>query len=306
MLPDQVQWGCSSLVIFNSATAVFSADIQFEEANPSNFTQLNNLSQLSVSSGSLAGKPTSNSSGYTSSVDLINLDLMGPPSTQSNTHDFAIPSADSSGFGTGVATTSSLAYNSASTIASSSGSTLRKEGKTLNTVLLRHAHRHAKPHSTAYELSKANHTLKEKRSAYSSRYALSLMDLFTSSNTPSASVGSSSSKGGSSRAINRCPPSYTAQANAIISHVPVCTVSTSLSTCKSVSIDHRVTTFGNVAPLMLPSLTAAHELHSRLGRSHTASSSSSSYSHQSPLTILFFSLSRKHQGAVVCWGWWWY
>lgn len=168
---------------------------------------------------------------------------MGPTSAQSNSHDFAIPSADSSGFGTsGLASTSSLAFNSASTIAGSSSSTLRKEGKvTLNRTLLRHAHRHAKP--SAYELGKPNHTLKEKRSAYSSRYALSLMDLFTSSNTPS--VGSSSG-GGSSRAINRCPPSYTAQANAIISvHVPACTVASTLSTCKSVSIDQRVTTFGN-------------------------------------------------------------
>ncbi len=262
--------------IYISITSqLLSADIQFEEANPSNFQQLNNMPQLSVSTSSLSSKPA-NSSGYTSAVDLFNLDQLMTP--QPGAHDFAIPSMDSSGgVGLGVhhlastSSSSSLAFGAGlpSTSSSTSSSTLRKEGKaTFNSTLLhRHAHRHAAAkHSTnAYELSKPN-TLKQKRSAYSSRYALSLMDLFTSSNTPSSSssaAGSSAWTGGSGSGANhrafthrRGPPSYTAQANAIISHVPACTASTvfsSLSTCKSVSIDHRVTTFGNIASHLLPS-----------------------------------------------------
>ncbi|XP_017491537.1 PREDICTED: F-BAR domain only protein 2-like [Rhagoletis zephyria] len=76
------------------------ADIQFEEANPSNFQQLNNMPQLSVSTSSLSSKPA-NSSGYTSAVDLFNLDqLMTPqPGGHQSAHDFAIPSMDSSGGG---------------------------------------------------------------------------------------------------------------------------------------------------------------------------------------------------------------
>lgn len=110
------------------------ADIQFEEANPSNFQQLNNMPQLSVSTSSLSSKPA-NSSGYTSAVDLFNLDQLMTP--QPGAHDFAIPSMDSSGgVGLGVhhlastSSSSSLAFGAGlpSTSSSTSSSTLRKEG----------------------------------------------------------------------------------------------------------------------------------------------------------------------------------
>ena len=185
-------------------------DIQFEEANLNSF-QLNQPTQLATSSAS-TGSLTSSSktiptNNYSSSGNLINLDLM--PQTSSThlpiSNDFNVP------------VDSSLTLSAFTT----SSSSPRKEGKALNSAFLRNANRHPK-HTNAYQISKPN-SLKQKRSAYSSRYALSLMDLFTSSNNvPNIS-----------RSVNRCTPSFTAQTNAIISHVPACTVS-------SVYINHNV------------------------------------------------------------------
>lgn len=131
----------------------------------------------------------------------------------SSGHDFVAP----------MELPSSLSTSSAFT---SSTSNLRKEGKSPNATAFNwQPPRHTK-HMNAYELSKGD-TAKHKRSAYSSRYALSLMDLFTSSN----GGGGGTAVPPTSRPTNpRCAPSYTAQANAIISNVPACSTAPSLST----------------------------------------------------------------------------
>ena len=201
----------------------FIADVQFEDINPINFqlnlSQLNNTNISSTSSLSQASKMASNfTTNYnTSSADLINLDLMhqSPNSVTSFT-------TTSNDFFTQIDSN----FTSTASYASSSNTNHRKEGKGINVTFLRNNRQNKHLNNNTHQLNKLN-ALKEKRSAYSSRYALSLMDLFTSSEINQVLT---------SRSVDQYPPSsFVPPTN--ISHVPTCTVSTELSSCKSVSIN---------------------------------------------------------------------
>lgn len=172
-------------------------EIKFEEANI-NAVQLSVSSQntLSASSSSLSAKP--HSTNFTSSLDLINLDVMSQRSStsissSSNINDFG------SNFDPVL------------------GNTNKSEGK----CFVRKCHVSNPRHYNASQIG----ILKQKRNAYSSRYALSLVDLLNSTYPVSLTA-------------SRPPLSYVSaksQTNTNIAHIPAHKTSSLTNKCVTIN-----------------------------------------------------------------------
>lgn len=140
---------------FTNYTGVFTADIQFEEAN-ANFVQLNvpSVAVPSASTFATQSSTSSKSSGgsgnYTSSLDLINLEMM--PQNISTANEFG-SNFDSTFFP-------------------------KSEGK---------GRKYLANYSNSGVNASQIDVLKQKRSAYSSRYAFSLVELNTTTNSTNTS-----------------------------------------------------------------------------------------------------------------------